>query len=103
MHALNEYAEGKLGKTKKARCSFEKKNQYRKKQSAYENQLFSHKTPTKNWRKIVILMSKPSNFEFVKIKVWADMLGFEAKPSASEPCYPTHWAMGTIGTSGKYQ
>ena len=31
------------------------------------------------------------------------MLGFEPLSSASEPCCPTHCAMGTIGISDKRQ
>ena len=29
------------------------------------------------------------------------MLRFEPVPSASEPCFPTNFAMGTIGISDK--
>ena len=31
------------------------------------------------------------------------MLGFETVPAASDPCCPAHCAMGTIGSSDKWQ
>ena len=97
-----------LGENQKNSCDLEKNDHNRKKNKVPTNVGFLiYKAPIENERKIIVLIrvGKKQSRKFqnrnIRVKKYRKMLGFEPVPRASDPCCPTHCAVGTLGISVK--